>query len=398
MDPIVLPPRMFAASEEPLGERSNSYHKIKKTEMIIDALEPEELEFLRNSTFGKILAIDENPPFSGTFGQYIIVRLLKVNKKYEIWILFAGTPGRMSLWEFAIVTGLNCDKKKKKKNPLNEKLYWNELFGSLNSCTVDTVIDMLKKMIVKDRDTRIKFACLAITSSVLFPSSHTPRILPEHVEMIRDLNEFLAYPWGRASYLTLITSIISNDEIALSQIDGETPDEVAAPVEANVSRADKPLHANKYCLIPGHAKTIDTECQLPVMSLIEEPYEEWSTGADFDMVDETDDLAVDQMVGLIEEGFKFRMEMFKGGLTGNDLSRMRLVKKPKEKEPRDKFDKENVVEMTDVESSDREAIVQLFASQISDKLSSSSRDICQEISLFEIRLEKAIHARGGRSD
>ncbi|CAN6889826.1 unnamed protein product [Brassica oleracea] len=53
--------------------------------------------------------------------------------------------------------------------------------------------------------------------------------------------------------------------------------------------------------------------------------------------------------------------------------------------------------MTDVESSDREAIVQLFASQISDKLSSSSRDICQEISLFEIRLEKAIHARGGRS-
>ncbi|CAN7045784.1 unnamed protein product [Brassica oleracea var. botrytis] len=205
MDPIVLPPRMFAASEEPLGERINSYHKIKKTEMIIDSLEPEELEFLRNSTFGKILAIDENPPFSGTFCQYIIVRLLKVNKK-------------MSLWEFAIVTGLNCDKKKKKKNPLNEKLYWKELFGSLNSCTVDTVIDMLKKKIVKDRDTRIKFACLAITSSVLFPSSHTPRILPEHVEMIRDLNEFLAYPWGRASYLTLITSIISNDEIALSQM------------------------------------------------------------------------------------------------------------------------------------------------------------------------------------
>ena len=121
------------------------------------------------------------------------------------------------------MTGLNCDKladpcKKKKKKTLNEKLYWYELFGSLKSCTVDTVIHMLKKKIVKDRDTRIKFACLAITSSVLFPSSHTPRILPEHVEMIRDLNEFLAYPWGRASYLTLITSIISNDEIALSQV------------------------------------------------------------------------------------------------------------------------------------------------------------------------------------
>lgn len=137
MDRNSLPPRMFAAGEEPVGERINSYHKIKKTELITDALEPEELEFLRNSTFGKILAIDENPPFSGAFGQHIIVRLLKVKKKYEIWILFVGTPIRMSLREFAIVTGLNCDKlpdpskKKKKKNQINVKLYWNELLGSL---------------------------------------------------------------------------------------------------------------------------------------------------------------------------------------------------------------------------------------------------------------------------
>lgn len=120
------------------------------------------------------------------------------------------------------MTGLNCKKlpdpsRKKKKNPLNEKLYLNELFGSLKSCTVDTVIDMLKKKIVKNRETRIKFACLAITSSILFPSSHTPRIIPEHVDMIRDLDEFLAYQWGRASYLTLISSITAKDEIALSQ-------------------------------------------------------------------------------------------------------------------------------------------------------------------------------------
>ncbi|CAN7079701.1 unnamed protein product [Brassica oleracea var. botrytis] len=55
---------MFTAGEEPLGERVNSYHKLKRTELLIDALELEELEFLRNSTFGKILAIEENPPFS----------------------------------------------------------------------------------------------------------------------------------------------------------------------------------------------------------------------------------------------------------------------------------------------------------------------------------------------
>lgn len=217
----LLPERMFAAGEEPIGERINSYHKVKKTELLIDALEPDELAFLRHSTFGKILAIEDNPPFSGAFGQYIIVRILKVNKQYEVWFLFAGNPVRMSLREFAIVTGLNCgqlpEPAKKKRNPLKEKLYWNELLGSLKYCTVDTAIDMLKKKHVKGKDARIKLACLAITSSILFPSSHTPRILPEHVEMIRDLDEFLAFPWGRVAFQTLATSIVSKDEIALAQ-------------------------------------------------------------------------------------------------------------------------------------------------------------------------------------
>lgn len=86
---------MFVVSEEPLGDHIKLYHKIKKTEMIIDAFKPEELEFLWNSTFGKILAIDKNPPFLGAFVQCIIGKLLKMNKKYEIWILFAGRP----LWE-----------------------------------------------------------------------------------------------------------------------------------------------------------------------------------------------------------------------------------------------------------------------------------------------------------
>lgn len=76
-----LPERMFAAGDEPVGERINSYHRTKRTEALIAALDAEELEFLKNSTFGKVISLDENPPFSGAFCQYIIVRLLKVNKK-----------------------------------------------------------------------------------------------------------------------------------------------------------------------------------------------------------------------------------------------------------------------------------------------------------------------------
>ncbi|KAF8112674.1 hypothetical protein N665_0062s0026 [Sinapis alba] len=312
----LVPRRMFAAGEEPLGERVNSYHKIKRTESLIDALEPEELEFLRKSTFGKILAVEDNPPFSGAFGQYVVVRLLKVNKKYELWFFFAGNPVRMSLREYAIVTGLNSRKipepNKKKRNPLKEKLYWNELLGSLKFCSVDTAIDMLKKKVVKGTEARIKFACLAITASILFPSSHTPRFFPEHVELIRDLDEFLAFPWGRASYHTLATSLIAKDEIALSQAsvairgyvdaiqmvflaaipqlkeeitqseaiviedsesDGETTGEDGPSEDENVVHLEKQSQATKYCLIPGHAKSIDTECKVPVKAILDDPYE-----------------------------------------------------------------------------------------------------------------------------
>ncbi|KAG2264278.1 hypothetical protein Bca52824_071357 [Brassica carinata] len=381
------PPGMFTAGEEPLGERVNSYHKLKRTELLIDALELEELEFLRNSTFGKILAIEENPPFSGAFGQYVVVRLLKVNKKYEVWFIFAGSSVRMSLREFAIVTGLNCRKipkpTKKRKNPLKEKLYWNKLLGSLKFCTVDT-----------------------------------------HVELIRDLDEFLAFPWGRASYHTLATSLISKDEIALSQAsvairgyvdaiqlvllaaipqlkeeitqsertvivdsesESENPNEELALEDDNAVPQDKPSEATKYCLIPGHAKSIDIECQVPVKSILDEPYEEWSAGQDFSWVDESEDLAVENM-----------KEMFKGGLNASDLLCLRGVKKLKEKEPKEKNDKDHAAEVTDGEGSDSQThilIANLVASQLVDKSRSPASDLRDEISSREKRIYQALNAK-----
>ncbi|CAN6808437.1 unnamed protein product, partial [Brassica oleracea] len=52
MEEIQIPERMFATGEEPAGER-----------------------FMRNTTFGKIISQAENPSFSGTFGQFVIVRM-----------------------------------------------------------------------------------------------------------------------------------------------------------------------------------------------------------------------------------------------------------------------------------------------------------------------------------
>ncbi|KAJ4887193.1 Uncharacterized protein Rs2_26941 [Raphanus sativus] len=291
MEEELLPPRMFAAGDEPVGERINSYHKVKTTRSILAALEPDELE-----------------------------------------------------------------------------------------------------------DERIKFACLAITSSILFPSSHAPRIIPEHVELIRDLNEFLAFPWGRAAYQTLATTLISKDALSLSKAslairgyvdaiqlvliaaipqlkeeitesskpivipdsdsEGESPDEATASEDDNAMDQEKTGPITKYVIIPGHAKTADMECQLglctcgvpclsnlyvpvnyqhwsitarlyvilvlgifltllsPILTptflyfasmqvlvknILDDPYEGWSNGLDFSWVDELEDPAVDNMAPVGEE-------------------------------------------------------------------------------------------------
>lgn len=70
--------------------------------------------------------------------------------------------------------------------------------------------------------------------------------------------------------------------------------------------------------------------------ILDEPYEEWSAGLDFLWLDEYDDPAVENMVCLINEGFAFRKEMFKGGVSATDLARLRAEKKLKEKEPKEK--------------------------------------------------------------
>lgn len=85
----------------------------------------EEIKFLQRSNFGKLTATSERPSFSGSYSQYITTMMLKVSKKHEIWFLLVGKPIRVSIREFAIVTGLPCGKyprqSKKKTNLLKQK-------------------------------------------------------------------------------------------------------------------------------------------------------------------------------------------------------------------------------------------------------------------------------------
>ncbi|KAF3524382.1 hypothetical protein F2Q69_00050171 [Brassica cretica] len=129
----------------------------------------------------------------------------------------------------------------------------------------------------------------------------SPRIIPELVEMIRDLEEFLAFPWGRVAFEMLVTGIKKKDEILLSQTSVALPGFLDAiqlvfmeavpqikevvpqpePVvviesdsesetECGDSQADEeedeavikpatPPAAVRYCVNPAHVKALDED-------------------------------------------------------------------------------------------------------------------------------------------
>ena len=207
-----IPEMMFAVGEEPVGVRVLTYLSSGAINRIFNALEEEEVQIIRRSAFGKILEIVDKPVFSGRFARFILSRQLKTKKKHEAWFRFAGKPIRFSLREFAIVTGLPCGKfpmksKMKLKETISEKPYWPSLFGKAEVATVASVIKLLTRRTVADRVVRIKYACLAILSSVLLPTNMKMKICREHAEAIEDLDEFFSYPWGRLAFDMLMGSI-----------------------------------------------------------------------------------------------------------------------------------------------------------------------------------------------
>ncbi|RIA04690.1 hypothetical protein BRARA_K01050 [Brassica rapa] len=293
-----IPDMMFAGGEEPVGVRVLTYQSSK------------EVDIIRRSSFGKLIEIAEKPVFSGRFARYMLSRQLKTKKKHEVWFRCAGKPVRFSLREFAIVTGLPCGKfpkksKMKLKKTISERPYWPSLFGKVEVVTVSSIMKMLYRKTVKDREIRIKYACLALLESVLLPTSLNMKISREHAEAIEDLEEFFSYPWGRLSFDMLMCSIKERDEVGLSQntiaVKGFALALQLVMLEAvpSLTEGVQEIGSSSDILCEDSTRPIDEgSC-------------EWS--------DEEEDFKVDNLVALINANHEFQTSQFRGGVRKSDV-------------------------------------------------------------------------------
>ncbi|CAG7870261.1 unnamed protein product [Brassica rapa] len=289
---IEVPDRMFADAEEPVGVRVLAYNRSSGIQSILRVLSDEEIQFIKNSTFGKFIDLADKPAFSGR--------------------------------EFAIVTGLPCGKfpktsRKNKKERMAETPYWPTLFGGTDVVTVSSVIRVLQKKTVVDKEIRIKYALLALVSSVLMPTnlkSKIPKDIKERDEVALCQNTFALKGFVHAMQLVMVEAVPALTEVV--QKAGSSSS------ESDSDREDGDLHEkhNKRLTIPGHARDVDHKCEVPVKCIIEDDsihpvdneYEDYS--------DEETDPKIENVLRLHSEKHDFNNLMFKGGLTMAEVERM----------------------------------------------------------------------------
>lgn len=85
------------------------------------------------------------------------------------------------------------------------------LAGAIWKCRGDECFEGDKdasEKTVADKEIRKKLACLAIVSSVLLSTNLKMKMLKEHADVLEDLDEFFAFPWGHLAFDMLMSSIM----------------------------------------------------------------------------------------------------------------------------------------------------------------------------------------------
>ncbi|KAL0716522.1 hypothetical protein Bca4012_065844 [Brassica carinata] len=119
--------------------------------------------------------------------------------------------------------------------------------------------------------------------------------------------------------------VVPNQPVLLEESESETEEAVGEGPESAVETGvgDKPAAPARFVINPKNARDLNAECKVPVRSLLDDPHEEWDKEHDFSWPDEKTDEIVDTLLKLVSECFKFKNELFLGGLTAADIERLR---------------------------------------------------------------------------
>lgn len=205
----VLPRRLFAYGAYPTKLRVNIYSKSHVIGSVAAALKgTDAMDTLMASQFRGLFQLPVVRCQNSTkLIGCLLSRQLVTARRHEFWFTFGPDPLRFSLDEFRDVTGLNCGAFDVQDSEASESVpptMWNKLFDTaVGKLTVLSVLRMLGNEYLAV-EKRLPLALIALVDGVLCPSNKDLKLTPRYVEMLSDVESFLAYPWGRESFLTTV--------------------------------------------------------------------------------------------------------------------------------------------------------------------------------------------------
>ncbi|KAJ4881784.1 ULP_PROTEASE domain-containing protein [Raphanus sativus] len=210
----LLPERLFATDRFP-SERTNIYSTSDFLLRVRDALKgsPEMLVLL-SSCFGGLFNVPARNLYPGRVVHSMMTRQLVTKKKYEMWPVFAGKPFRFSLIEFGEVTGLPCGEFEdgytiEYQLPETDEnyRYWEELIGNNRDVLVEDLLERVETEKDMPGWKKLKLCLIVIVDGVLIATLQKPKPSLKHVQRLEDVDAFLAFPWGRESFLWTLSTL-----------------------------------------------------------------------------------------------------------------------------------------------------------------------------------------------
>ncbi|KAF8114404.1 hypothetical protein N665_0038s0028 [Sinapis alba] len=229
MDSVELPKRIFTLGEEPFPIKSISYHTddSKLFSAVRDALHDDEYKELKESRLGVFLKFKEMDfGWASRLVHYMLCFQLNIKKKYELWSLVGADPVRFSLIEFEQLTGLNCEYIENLENSRCEvknemASFWEQIDVSVDAGpSSEQIIRACKRCQEWSRDDRMRLGYLAIFSGFIERRKYSSATRASPARLVRDLEKFENYPWGRVAFKVLMDSWRAKDFTKSYIVDG----------------------------------------------------------------------------------------------------------------------------------------------------------------------------------
>ncbi|XP_010519182.1 PREDICTED: uncharacterized protein LOC104798704, partial [Tarenaya hassleriana] len=131
----------------------------------------------------------------------LINRSVKTKKDGELWFVMNGVPIRYSLWEHAILCGLNCSPLPENWEEIGGFEFYRKFFGqeSFEKVMKAEVMKKFGELAVDDRDDRLKMAYLLLLSYVI-GHQHSEYVNPFLLKIVNNVDACEKFPWGTFTF------------------------------------------------------------------------------------------------------------------------------------------------------------------------------------------------------